>query len=229
MRNKGVLWGHHLDEYRAMFDLSEQDLGLKLLEFAAGPSAVNSEWQQLGLTAVSCDPWFEWNPEALAKHVAAATEARIVTLEASASLYDFSGYGDLAGFIASRRLGQAAFFADYPRGRDEKRYLPVRGESLPFAEFEFDLALSPYYFLSPCHQPSLEKQLTWLTELARVAKEVRIYPLEDEGQLSEQLGPILLSLQQANLGVEVRHVSDPLRSKGNAMLRVWALQCEISG
>jgi len=39
---------------------------------------------------------------------------------------------------------------------------------------------------------------------------------------------VLLGLQQENFGVEVREVSCALYPEGNAMLRVWAQECEVS-
>ena len=67
-----------------------------------------------------------------------------------------------------------------------------------------------------------------IRELARVAKEVRIFPLIDRhGQPSPFLGPVLLGLQEGNYGVEVKEVPYHLQPKGNAMLRVWAQQCQL--
>ena len=68
-----------------------------------------------------------------------------------------------------------------------------------------------------------------ITELARVAKEVRIFPLLDQnGVLSPLLGPVLLKLQQENFGAEVREVVNHLQPDNKAMLRVWAQLCRVS-
>ena len=100
-------------------------------------------------------------------------------------------------------------------------------ERLPFADFTFDLALcSSYLFTSMIE--GADRHLTIIRELARVAKEVRIFPLIDsQGVLSPLLGPVLLGLQQENYGVEVRDVTSSNDFKKNAMLRVWAQLCHV--
>ncbi len=108
-------------------------------------------------------------------------------------------------------------------------YVPVSGCPLPFTDFEFDFALSSHYLFVDLHAQDVDFHLKIIRELARVAKEVRIFPLTDRhGQLSPFLGPVLLGLQKEGYGVEVRDVSSDLQSNGNAMLRVWAQQCQLS-
>jgi len=34
---KLVLWGHSVDEYREMFDLSQEDMDSRILEYGCGP------------------------------------------------------------------------------------------------------------------------------------------------------------------------------------------------
>ena len=99
---------------------------------------------------------------------------------------------------------------------------------MPFADFTFDFALSSHYLFADLDDQDVDFHLQAIRELARVAKEVRIFPLIDRhGQPSPFLGPVLLGLQQEGYGVEVREVKYYLQPKGNAMLRVWAQQCHI--
>lgn len=88
---------------------------------------------------------------------------------------------------------------------------------LPFTDFMFDIALCAY-----------PVDLTVIRELARVAKEVRIYRVVDNhGVLSPLVGPVLLGLQQDNYGVEVRDVPTSAIHEKNVMLRVWAKLCHV--
>ncbi len=97
-----------------------------------------------------------------------------------------------------------------------------------FEDFNFDLALCPNYLFGANAPLTLESTFQVITELARVAKEVRIYPLKKENEESSSLlGPTLLRLQQKNYGVEVKSVAPTLHLSANAMLRVWALQCTV--
>ena len=99
---------------------------------------------------------------------------------------------------------------------------------LPFDNFTFDFALSAQYLFTKMDEQDVDFHLNILRELARVAKEVRVFPLIDShGEPSPLLGPVLLGLNQEGYGVEVRNVDYQLHPKANAMLRVWARQCQL--
>lgn len=225
---KLVLWGHHADEYQEMFDLSAADIKTRLLEYGCGPSAVNVELTNLSQQIISCDPLFTLDKDTLSSKVTlifADMAARVIRDQEQ---FDFSLYGSPDALIDKRREGIAKFFADYVEGKKEQRYLGINDYSLPFADFSFDLALSSHYLFADLDDQDVDFHLRVIKELARVAKEVRIFPLIDRhNQPSPFLGPVLLGLQQDNFGVEVREVSYHLQPSGNAMLRVWAQQCQL--
>ncbi|AHE67752.1 hypothetical protein [Legionella oakridgensis] len=223
-----VLWGHHVDEYAEMFDLSEKDFSARLLEYGCGPSAINAELHEATDHVVSCDPLFALDKSTLSTKVSLIFADMVAKVKQAQDKFDFTRDGSLDNLIAKRRKGMAEFFADYERGRVEKRYLPVTDYHLPFADFSFDFALSSHYLFADLDDQDVDFHLKIIRELARVAKEVRIFPLIDRyGQPSSFLGPVLLGLQESNFGVEVREVKYHLQSHGNAMLRVWAQQCEV--
>jgi len=224
-----VLWGHHIDEYREMFGLSEADVHTRILEYGCGPSAVNVELHEGADHMVSCDPLFTLDKATLSTKVSLIFEDMLSNVRQHQEKFDFSRDGGLDALADRRRKGIAAFFDDYERGLAEKRYLPVRDYKLPFADFSFDIALCSHYLFADLHGQDVESHLQVIRELARVAKEVRIFPLIDRrGEPSPFLGPVLLGLQQENYGVEVREVSYHMEPKGNAMLRVWALECPVT-
>lgn len=227
MRNL-VLWGHHVDEYREMFALSRADLNTNLLEFGAGPSGVNSELHEKGLRMVSCDPLFVLDKSTLLTKASLIFEEMLDEFRQEIKKFDVERYGGLEGLVETRRAGMRQFFADYDIGLSEKRYVPATGYELSFKDFAFDFALCPHYLFADLDAHDIETHLNIIRELARVAKEVRIFPLIDRfGQPSTYLGPVLLGLQQEHYGAEVREVSYHLQPKGNAMLRVWAEQCQL--
>ena len=220
-----VLWGHSVDEYREMFALANVDRASRWLEYGCGASAVNSELHAGGMSLVSCDPLFVLDEESLSQRVSKVFEERVVRIREGKDAYDFSDHGGLDSFIAKRRQGVKQFLQDYALGSAEHRYLADAGDKLPFRDFTFDLALSSHYLF---FKEDLVTLLGAIRELARVAKEVRIFPLTDgDGQPSPMLGPVLLGLQKENYGVEVRDVVYHVQPKANAMLRVWAQQCPL--
>lgn len=106
--------------------------------------------------------------------------------------------------------------------------MPTSGERLPFTDFDFDIALCLHALFVDATVNDIDAHVQIIKELARVAKDVRIFPLTDSSGLpSALLGPVLLVLNQENYGVEVRDVMSSLKPAGNAMLHVWAQQCQV--
>lgn len=226
---KMVLWGHYPHEYKEMFDLSEDDLHKKILEYGCGPTAVNAACHQAMMDVVSCDPLFTLDKAAFSEKASLIFDQMVERVKKNQASFDFSQYGGLDGLIAKRLKGMNAFFEDYETGLTEKRYVPLHDYTLPFASFSFDFALCSHYLFADLDDQDVDFHLQVIRELARVAKEVRIFPLIDrKGQPSPFLGPVLLGLQKANYGTEIREVSYHLQPMGNAMLRVWAQQCEVN-
>ncbi|KTD61408.1 class I SAM-dependent methyltransferase [Legionella spiritensis] len=226
--NKLVVWGHHVDEYMEMFDLSATDLQGKILEYGCGPSAVNAELDGQAALRISCDPLFNLDMATLNSKAALIFADMIDKVTREQDKFDFSGYGSLERFIEKRRDGVNTFFADYLSGKKAKRYQGIHEIALPFADFTFDLALSSHYLFAELYDQDIQFHIRAIKELARVAREVRIFPLIDRyGQPSSFLGPVLLDLQQSNYGAEVRSVAYHLQPEGNAMLRVWAQECPV--
>ena len=226
---KLVLWGHDVEEYREVFALSDADLKGHLLEYGCGLSSVNAALHAKGIDVVSCDPLFNLDKASLCSETSAIFADMVTRVEKDRAIFNFSKYGSVDALVEHRRQGMATFLEDYDKGIKEKRYLPLEGHTLPFADFSFDLALCSHYLFANFDDQDVDFQLQAIRELARVAKEVRIFPLINRyGQPSPFLGPVLLGLQQEGYGVEVREVAYDLQPKGNAMLRVWAQQCQVS-
>src|SRR5437867_2748941 len=51
-----VPWGRSFDEYRRMFHLSEDEVGLRIVGCGDGPASFNAEATRRGARVVSCDP-----------------------------------------------------------------------------------------------------------------------------------------------------------------------------
>ncbi|MCR9192004.1 MAG: hypothetical protein NXI01_05020 [Gammaproteobacteria bacterium] len=226
--NRTVLWGHHLDEYLDMFHLPQAALTTSFLEFQSGASAFQFELKEQAAHLVSYDDWFALDKSALQREVERSFETRLKQIQARPHAFDLTRYGDLEQLVAYRRQGMRQFFQDYDQGHAEGRYLSAAQTALPFEDFFFDYAVSSHYFFLASAPQTPEYHIQTIAELARVAKEVRVFPLVDsQGVPSALLGPVILGLQQKNYGIEVRDVAYHLQPQGNAMLRVWAQQCSV--
>lgn len=220
---KGLLWGQHVDEYCDMFALSATDLDTKILDYAAGPGAFNAECARAGRCVVSCSPFLHMSKQ----QVYMRFEGMIREVTSNKNLFDFGRYGGIDAFIAYRRAGIDDFFNDYAKGKDAARYLSVDA-AFAVANFTFDYALCAYSLFSGDTHDSLEFNLHLIRQLARVAKEVRLFPLSDDsGAPSPFLAPTIMALQQENYGVEIREVPYAIQPQSHAMMRVWPLECVL--
>lgn len=220
---KLVLWGHRPTDYQLMFDLSEDDLKKPILEFGCGPSAVNTALPNV----TSCDPLFVLDKDTLVAKSSLIFADMLSDIEKEKDRFDFDSCGGLERLVWQRKQGMNDFLADYELGLEENRYVPATELKLPFEHFQFEFALVSHYLFG-LEEQDVEFHVELIKELARVAKDVRVFPLIDRyGHTSDLLGPVLLKLQQENYGTEVRDVAYPYQKNGNAMLRVWAQQCNV--
>ena len=221
---KVVLWGHQPSDYKEMFALEDDDLHKKILEFGCGPSAVNADLANV----TSADPLFVLDKDTLTSKISLLFAEMLKEIQLHADRFNFKAQGGLERIVWKRKLGIETFLADYESGLEEGRYVPVRASNLDFSHFQFDYALSSHYLFAGLDDQSIDFHVDIISELARVAKEVRIFPLVDRhGEVSEFLGPVLLQLQNKNFGTEVKDVDYSLQKTGNAMLRVWSNECSI--
>lgn len=220
-----VFWGHTAADYQKMFDLDA--FPNRTLEFASGISTLNLEHAQPAKVQ-SLDPRFVLDADTLKCKAELIFHDMKDCIEHYSNRYDFKAYGGLEAFMQTRYDGMQRFFMDYKAGLAEGRYRAINALQLPYDDFYFDLALSSHYFFAGLAEQDLAFHIHMLQELARVAKEVRIFPLiHSDGSMPPELGPVLLALQQAGYGAEVRSISDPIEPEGNAMLRVWRLGCDL--
>lgn len=194
-------------DYTAMFALNKQDLGKKIFDYSDGIDSFNAEMHADGREVISSSPFYQTPPA----QVVIALAKILPRLEPNAQ--------------AKKIIDK--FSHDYTLGKQQKRYLDEVLPHLSFKPFQFDLALCAYHFFLQQEQ-NLDYYLAAALELARVAKEIRIFPLINaQNQVSPLLGPLMLRLQQHNFGVEVKQVAYQKEEKSSAMLRIWANACEL--
>ncbi len=112
------------------------------------------------------------------------------------------------------------FLADYEPGRQEGRYL---AHALPnrtiYQDDEFELGLSSHFLLLYA-QLGLDFHLQSITEMMRICREIRIFPLLDlNAEESSVLGETIEFFGSAyQIGIEP--VAYEFQRNGNKMLRI---------
>ena len=224
-----LLWGHSLADYAQKFSLSEEDLHKSILDYGAGPGSFNAQMYAQGRQVVSCDALYDQDEQALETSLEKEFVQMLATVQQDQQCFVWNTIKDVQQLEHARREMTTMFLQDYSVGRQQGPYRCQAYPQLDFANHEFELALASHaVFITNGDKPPAYL-VDMLMTLARIAQEVRVFPLLDGGgNTSPLVGPVLLGLQQQGLNTEVREVPYEFQRGGNAMLRLWVDSCEIN-
>lgn len=214
-------WGRSFDEYVAMFDLSEEDLDMKILGCADGPASFNVEMNRRGRCVVSCDPIYRFSRKQLSTRIEQACEDVIEQTRKNVANFVWSSIGSIEDLRDKRMAAMAQFLADYEEGKEQGRYVNAELPVLPFDDGAFDIALCSHFLFLYSDRLSLEFHSESIRQLCRVANDVRIFPLIDlDLRPSPYVQPILSSLKQDGFTASIKRVPYEFQRGGNKMLRI---------
>lgn len=218
-----IPWGRNFQEYLEMFSLTPEELKLSILDCAGGPACFNYEMKQQGYQVISCDPVYQFSADEIHQRIQATFATVVEQLHQNQEDYVWEKIKSPEHLGALRMAAMQQFLDDFPRGKEQKRYLTAELPKLPFDVQQFDLALCSHLLFSYSQHLSSEFHLDSILELCRVATEVRIFPILDlSGHISPHLTPVISSLQQQGLKVEIEPVVYEFQKGGNQMLRVFS-------
>jgi hypothetical protein len=219
-----VPWGRTLAEYRAMFALGGRDAddGRAVLDVAAGPASFAAERAAAGGRAVACDPLYAAAAEAeIRERLAGARDAVRGLMRAEPGRFVWRTFANVEELVAARSAAAGRFPADLPRGRREGRYVAGALPRLPFADRSFDLALCSHFLFLYSDAFDAAFHRAALAELARVAAEVRVFPLlAMDGRPSPHLAAAVEGLRAAGHRVARERVAYEVQRGGDEMLLV---------
>jgi SAM-dependent methyltransferase len=213
--------GHCLDEYTKMFSLTKpSDLDLKILDCAGGTASFNAEMTRQGKKVISCDPYYYQRTPVEIHALIQETYHTVIDFPRELYAYGGKNYFESEEHLAKvRRNAMLEFLEDFPSGLQQGRYVNASLPDLPFNDDQFDLALCSHFLFTYPHS-SENFPLAAITEMCRVAKEVRVFPLLDRfGGISEHLNPLRTILNRS-FHVETPVVNYEFQIGGNEMLRV---------
>ena len=174
-----VPWGRNLEEYKLMFGLDDRDMTKKIAGFGDGPACFNCEMTNTGGNVVSFDPIYQFSKEEIEERI---EEVRITVMQQmreNMDNYVWTQIKDLDELEHIRMSAMKKFLSDYEQGKKEGRYvfheLPAR---LPYEPESFDIGLSSHFLLMYTSL-GYDFHIQSITEMLRVCKEVRIFPIVD--------------------------------------------------
>lgn len=216
-----VPWGRSFDEYVRMFSLTDADLGKKIPGCGDGPASFNATMRQMSKRVVSVDPLYRFSAEQIRHRVQDAFCTITEQLVANQSAYVWTTILSPHNLGRVRMEAMEEFLGDFEQGKVEGRYLPHELPRLPFADGAFDLALCSHLLFTYSGHLSCDFHRQALLEMCRVAREVRVFPLLDQGgQLSPHIDVVCDLIEEHGHRSSIEPVDYEFQRGGNRMLRV---------
>lgn len=212
-----VPWGRSYEEYRRMFDLTENELKLKILGCGDGPASFNSECNKRGGRVTSGDPLYNLTKQEIRQRIAETYDDVLNQTAKNKDKFKWDLIRSVEELGKIRMEAMEIFLDSFDQGKKEARYIPASLPALPFRDGEFDIALSSHFLFLYTDNLSYDFHLQSVREMLRVAKEVRIFPLLDvNANKSPYVKRIMEELRSKE--IEERKVNYEFQINGNELL-----------
>lgn len=224
-----VPWGRSFEEYRRMFALDSADLGCRILGCGDGPASFNAEATRLGARVVSIDPVYAFGAAELAGRFSEVRAEVLRQTEQNRHEFVWDMFPSVAELGAARDAAMARFLGDFEAGKAAGRYVVGALPQLPLAGDACELALVSHLLFLYSRQLDLDFHRRALRELLRVAREVRVFPLQQLGAVpSPHLGPLVEELAREHR-VDLVPVDYEFQRGSDRMLRIRRGMAGLAG
>lgn len=218
--NSVVPWGRNLDEYKAMFLLNENDLEKQIAGFGDGPASFNYEAHCLGYDITSYDPIYQFSKMELEQRIDEVREIVMEQMKENKDNYVWTRIKDLNALEQTRMSAMKLFLDDFETGLSEKRYvyheLP---EQLALEDDYFDIGLSSHFLLMYTSL-GYDFHIKAMTEMLRVCKEIRIFPVVDLDAIQTDLISSVIDYFKKRYFVELIETDYQFQKNANKMLLI---------
>ena len=215
-----VPWGRNIDEYREMFLLNDDDMKKKIAGFGDGPASFNAQATKDGFSVKSFDPIYQFTKTQLEKRIEEVSITVMKQMAENQDNYVWDKIRSLQELEGVRMSAMRIFLDDYEFGKIEGRYvyheLPNR---LPYEADEFDIGLSSHFLLMYTTL-GYDFHIAAISEMIRVCKEVRIFPICDLDSHSSEMIDEVISYFSERYSVELKETGYEFQKGANKLLRI---------
>lgn len=215
-----VPWGRTLEEYRNIFNLTETDLDKQIISFGDGPASFNSEMKKLKKSVTSIDPIYQFGKSDLENHIKETKDVVMEQMRNNQNNFVWTSISNVDELERIRMNAMSVFIEDFEDGLSEKRYIHHElPNKLELGDNKFELGLSSH-FLVLYSKLGLEFHIKSISEMLRLCKEIRIFPLLNlNAEKSEVLDDIIEYFEN-EYEVEIETVNYEFQKGGNEMMKI---------
>jgi hypothetical protein len=213
-----VPWGRSLDEYIKIFKLSDSDLNSRIISFGDGPASFNSEMTQLDKKVVSLDPIYQFTKAEIKQRIDETKITIIEQIRTNKENFIWKNIENIDELERIRMGAMSTFVNDFELGKEQQRYvyheLP---NSTKYDTLEFDLGLSSH-FLILYSQLGLDFHIQSITEMLRISKEIRIFPILNLNATKSEVLENIITHFNSDFDVSIKSSDYEFQKDGNKML-----------
>lgn len=213
-------WGRSAAEYEAFFALSDVPSSARVLDCGGGPSSFTAEWGGKGRLVVAVDPVYRFSGRSIEADFQSTSARMLKGAREAYARFIWDDYESPESVVRLRRDVLTTFLRDFRSAAATGRYVSGKLPDLPFRSKTFDLVLCSHLLFLYSAEFDTETHISYLRELLRVGREVRVYPLLDmAGNRSRHLDRTIQKMTD-RADVEVVPVPFEFRRGDTNMLRL---------
>ena len=209
-----------LAEYTDMFGLNAADLEGRIVDCPGGAASAVAEICAAGGDAIAVDPQYARGADDLRGRILADVDRSVAQKQAREVDFDWDVRGGVVGHEAIRRAAADRMLTDL--AASPERYIAGALPSLPLASDSADLVLCSHLLFTYADRMDLSDHVDAIVEMARIAPEVRIYPLVDHlgNPLPELVRSVIARLKKERLASRIEPVIRPFQLAATTRLVV---------
>lgn len=213
-----VPWGRNLEEYSKIFKLTDSDLNSRVISFGDGPASFNSEMTQLGKKVVSLDPIYQFTKVELKQRIDETKETVMEQMRTNQEKFVWKSIKNVDELEQIRMGAMSNFVNDFELGKEQQRYVHHElPNSTKYDTLEFDLGLSSH-FLILYSQLGLDFHIQSITEMLRISKEIRIFPILNLNAAKSEVLEDIITHFNSDFDVSIKSSEYEFQKNGNEML-----------
>jgi hypothetical protein len=217
-----VPWGRSYEEYIRMFNLTEEDLKIKILSCGDGPASFNSGIYKNGHSMVSVDPIYQFSKEQIKERIDTTYKDVMHQTSNNKDKFIWTHFHSLEELLQARIFAMSEFLVDYDKGKAEGRYVFGELPELAFESNSFDLVLCAHFLFFYTDNLTLDFHYKSIAEMCRVGKEIRIFPIVDlNAKISLYLDPVKNYIVSLGWFFEEVKSGYEFQKNGNTFLRIF--------